>query len=111
MLSHKVILPIVNILSGDTKKFYKQINKLDSQAENYENFCHGCSLISSFDCVNQVLAHPTVAKIHNDILVCENSDKSTLTVKDISIISCISGYVFGTTDDCVLRNHGTAYHI
>ena len=57
------------------KKFYPQIYKLNSQAENYKNLCYGCSLISNFDCVNQVLAHPIVAKIHNDILVCENSDK------------------------------------
>ena len=50
----------------------------------------------SFDVINQILAHLTGAKIHSDILVYENSDISTLTEKDISIISYLSGYVFGT---------------
>ena len=34
MLTYKVILPIVNTFSGDTEKFYPQIDKLNSQAEN-----------------------------------------------------------------------------
>ena len=49
----------------------------------------------SFDVVNQILAHLTGAKIHSHILVYENSDILTLTEKDISIISYLSGYVFG----------------
>ena len=93
---YKLILPVVNSFSGDTEKFYPQIYKLYSQAENYKNLSHDCSLILSFDVVNQILAHLTGAKIHSDILVYENSDISTLTEKDISIISYLSGYVFGT---------------
>ena len=69
---------------------------LYSQAENYKNLSHDCSLILSFDAVNHILAHLTGAKIHSDILVYENSDISTLTEKDISIISYLIGYVFGT---------------
>ena len=83
---YKLILPGVNSFSGDTEKFYPQIYKLYSQAENYKNLSHDCSLILSFDVVNQILAHLTGAKIHSDILVYENSDISTLTEKDISII-------------------------
>ena len=52
--SYKFILSVANSLSGDTEKFYPQIYKLNSQAENYKNLSHGCGLISSFDCVNQV---------------------------------------------------------
>ena len=37
----------------------------------------------------------------------ENFDKSTFTEKHISIVLYISGHVFGSTDDCVLPNHGT----
>ena len=84
---YKLILPVVNLFSGDTEKIYPQINKFYSQAENYKNLSHDyCSLILSFDVVNQILAHLTVAKIHSDILVYENSDISTLTENDISII-------------------------
>ena len=93
---YKLILPVVNSFNGDTEKFYPQIYKLYSQAENYKNLSHDCSLILSFDVVSQILAHLTGAKIHSDILVYENSDISTLTEKDISIISYLSGYVFGT---------------
>ena len=93
---YKLILPVVNSFSGETEKFYPQIYKLYGQTENYKNLSHDCNLILSFDVVNQILAHLTGAKIHTDILVYENSDISTLTEKDISIISYLSGYVFGT---------------
>ena len=69
---------------------------LYSQEENYRNLSHDCSLIFSFDVVDQILAHLTGAKIHSDILVYENFDILTLTEKDISIISNLSGYVYGT---------------
>ena len=93
---YKLILPVVNSFSGDTEKFYPQIYNLYSQVENYKKLSHDCSLILSFDVVNQILAHLTGAKIHSDILVYENSDISTLTEKDISIILYLSGYVFKT---------------
>ena len=67
---YKFILPVVNSFSGDTEKIYPLINKLYSQAENYKNLSHDyCSLIFSLDVLNQILAHPTGAKIHSDILV------------------------------------------
>ena len=93
---YKLILPVVNSFSGDTAKFYPQIYKLYSQVENYKNLSHNCSLILSFDVINQILAHLTGAKIHSDILVYENSDISTITEKDISITSYLSQYVYGT---------------
>ena len=71
---YKLILPIVNSFSGDTEKFNPQIYKLYSQAENYKNLSHGCSLILRFDVFNQILAQLTGAKIHSDILVYENSE-------------------------------------
>ena len=80
---YKLILPLVNSFSGDTKNFYPQIYKLYSQAENYKNLSHDCSLILSFDVVNQILPHLTGAKTHSDILMYESSDISTLTEKDI----------------------------
>ena len=93
---YKLILPVVNSFSGDTEKFYPQVYRLYGQAENYENLSHDCSLILSFDIVNQILAHLTGAKIHSDMLLYESSDISTLTEKDISIISYLGGYVCGT---------------
>ena len=93
---YKLILPVVNSFSGDTEKFYPQVYRLYGQAENYENLSHDCGLILSFDIVNQILAHLTGAKIHSDMLLYESSDISTLTEKDISIISYLGGYVCGT---------------
>ena len=93
---YKLILPVVNSFSGDTEKHYPQKYKLYSQAEIYRNVSHDWSLILSFVVVNQILAHLTGAKIHSDILVYENSHISTLTEKDISIVSYLNGYIFGT---------------
>ena len=62
----------------------------------YENLSRDCGLILSFDIVNQILAHLTGAKIHSDMLVYESSDIPTLTEKNISIISYLSGYICGT---------------
>ena len=62
--------------------------------QTVKNLIHNCSLVLSFDVVNQILAHLTGAKIHSDKLMYENSDISTLTEKDISIKSYLSGYVF-----------------
>ena len=88
---YKFILPVVNLFSGDTEKFYPQIYKLSSKVENYKNLSHDFSLILSFDVVYQILADLTGAKILTDILVYENSNISTPTEKDISIISYLSG--------------------
>ena len=93
---YKLTLLVVNSFSGDTEKLYPQIYKLFSQAKNYKSLSHDCSLLLTFDVVNEILAHVTGAKIHSDILVCENTYISTLTEKDISITSYLSGYVFGT---------------
>ena len=84
----------MNSLCGYTEKFYPQIYKLYIQADSFKNLIHNCSLVLSFDVVNQILAHLTGAKIHSDKLMYENSDISTLTEKDISIKSYLSGYVF-----------------
>ena len=59
---YKLILPVVNSFSGDAEKSYPQIYKLYSQAENYKNLSHNCSLVLSFDVVNQILAHLLVQK-------------------------------------------------
>ena len=102
---YKLLLPVVNSFSGDAEKSYPQIYKLYSQAENYKNLSHNCSLVLSFDVVNQTLAHLTGAKIRSDILVSENADISTLTEKDISIMSYLVGMYLGHfTDGCVPRN-------
>ena len=93
---YKLILPVVNSFSGDTEKSYPHIYKLYSQAEYYKNLSHDCSLIFSFDVVNQILALLTGAKIYGDIMVYENTDGSARTEKDILVISYLSGYLFGT---------------
>ena len=74
------------------KKIYPQMYK---QAENYKNIIHDYSLNLSFDVANQILTHLNNAKIHSNILMYKNSDISTLTEKDISIVLYLSGYVFG----------------
>ena len=65
---YKLILPVGNSFSGETENFYPQIYKLCWQAENYKNLSHECSLILSFDVVNQILAHLTGAKIQSMLL-------------------------------------------
>ena len=95
VLYYKHILPVVNSFSGDTEKFYPWINNLYSQPEYYKNLSHDCSLILSFDVVNQISAHLTGAKIHSDTLVHEKSVCPFLQ-RNIFIIWYLSGYVFET---------------
>ena len=75
-------------------------HKFYSQAGNYknlhQNLRHDCSLILSLDVVNQIFSHLTGAKNYSGILVYENPDISTLTKKNISIVSYLDGCVFGT---------------
>ena len=93
---YELILPTVNSFSGDLEIFYPQMYNVFSTADDYTNLSHDCSLLLSFDVVNQIVAHITGANVHNDILVFQNSDIATLSEKDNSIISYLSGYVFGT---------------
>ena len=62
LLYYKLILPVANSFIGDTEKFYSRINNLYSQPEYYKNLRHDCSLILSFDVVNQISAHLTWCK-------------------------------------------------
>ena len=111
VLYYKLILPVVNSFSGDTEKFYPWINNLYSQPEYYKNLSHDCSLILSFDVVNQISAHLTGAKIHSDTLVHEKSVYS-FWQRNISIIWYLSGYVFGTfyKQLCPPKSNSSSYY-
>ena len=110
MLYYKLILPVLNSFSGDTEKCYPQIYKLYSQAENFKNLSHDCSLILSFDVVNQILAQLTGAKF--------TLTSQQLLQRKILQLFCIFRYLLGMylghfTDGCVLRNaitNNNAYH-
>ena len=69
MSYYKFILPVVNLFSGNTEKFYPKIYKPYSQAENCKNLSHDRSLVLSFDVVNHRLSHLAGGKIYSDILV------------------------------------------
>ena len=86
---YKLISLVVNSFSANTEKFYPQIYKLYSQVESYKNLSHGCSLILSFDVLNQIIAHRTGAKIHSDILVYENFHNNEIPKEDSQCI-CLS---------------------
>ena len=99
MLYYKLILPVLNSFSGDTEKCYPQIYKLYSQAENFKNLSHDCSLILSFDVVNQILAQLTGAKF--------TLTSQQLLQRKILQLFCISRYLLGMylghfTGGCVL---------
>ena len=80
---YKPNLPVANSISGETEKFYPQMYKFYSLAENYKNLSHDCRLILNFDAVNQILAHLTGAKIQSMLL------KSTTKIDCKSIVSTL----------------------
>ena len=100
-----------------TDEWYSKSTNFTVKQKIMKISSHNCTLILSFDVVNQILAQFTGAKIHSDILVYENSDISDFTEKDISIISYLSMYLGHFTDGCVLQNpiaaviiKNSAYH-
>ena len=53
-------------------------------------------MILRFEVVNQVLAHLTGATIRDDVLSFDDASSKCLSEKEITIISYLSGYIFGT---------------
>ena len=95
ILDYEFFLPIVNSFAGDNEKFYPKCCKVCSAAKDLKNLDHNCSMILRFEAVNQVLAHFTGATIC-DVLYFGDTSSKCLSEKEISIISYLSGYIFGT---------------
>ena len=53
-------------------------------------------MILRFEVVNQVLAHLTGVTIRDDVLSFDDASSKCLSEKEITIISYLSGYIFGT---------------
>ena len=96
--AYNLLLPILKSFKGDAEKFYPQYYKVFSLSPEsvYKGLSGKCSLLLSFDVANQVLAHITGAAIQNDIVDfdCENTE--IFSEKDLSLLSYLGGYVFGT---------------
>lgn len=96
--AYNLLSPILKSFKGEAEKFYPQYYKVFSTSPEsvYRGLSGKCSLLLSFDVANQVLVHITGAEIQNDIVEfdCENTE--TFSEKDLSLLSYLGGYVFGT---------------
>ena len=91
------MLPIIKSFTGDPEKFYPKIYKVFSSAENlYKNFSGNCSLLLSFEVANHVLAQLSGATVQKDVLTDDMDEAENFSEKDLSLISYLGGYVFGT---------------
>ena len=95
--AYNLMLPIINLLNGDPEKFYPQFYKAFSSTENlYKNLSGNCSLLLSFKVANHVLAQLTGATVQEDVLTYDIDKVENSSEKDLSLISYLGSYVFGT---------------
>ena len=113
--AYELIQPLLNSFNGDTEKFYPKFYKLFIDSENYnKDLDRHCSLMLSFEVANNVLAHLAGATFHDDVLEFDDSSSDSLSDKDMSLISYLAGYVFGTFYRRIRfsksGNYGSFYH-
>ena len=85
------------IIQSRSWKFYPQFYKAFSSTENlYKNIIGNCSLLLSFEVANNVLAQLARATIQEDVLTYAIEEAENFSEKDLSLISYLGGYVFGT---------------
>ena len=96
--AYNLMLPVIKSFKGDTEKFYPSFYKIFSNAENvYKNLGSQCSLLLSFEVANHVLSHLTGGTFKEDVITFDDfSCSEEFSEKESSLISYLSGYVFGT---------------
>ena len=101
---------IIKSFTGDHKKFYPQFYKVFSSTENlYKNLSGITSLLPSLEVTNHVLAELTGTTIQEDMLTYDIDKAKNFPEKDLSLISYLDGYVFGTFYEricCSTKNTG-----
>ena len=91
------MLAIIESFNRDPENFYSQFYKAFSSTVNlYKNIIGNCSLLLSFEVANNVLAQLAGATIQEDVLTYAIEEAENFSEKDLSLISYLGGYVFGT---------------
>ena len=62
----------------------------------YKNLSGNCNLLLSFEIANHVLAQLTGATIQEDLLTYDTDRAENFSEKNLTLISYLGGYVFGT---------------
>ena len=95
--AYNLMVPIIKSFNGDPEKFYPQSYKAFSSTENlYKNLSGNGSVLLSFEVANHVLEQLTGANIQEDVLTYDIEEAENFLEKDLSLISYLGGYVFGT---------------
>ena len=93
--AYSLVKNIVNSFDGNAENFYPAFYKVFSETPSpFKNLSQGCAILS-FEGANLVLAHLTGASFKNDIITFKH-ESHQFTEKEKSIITYLSGYVFGT---------------
>ena len=95
--AYNLMLPIIKSFNGDPEKSYPQYCKAFISTEKlYKNLSSNYSLLLSFEVANHVSAQLTGAIIQEDVLTYKIEEAENFSENDLSLISYLRGYVFGT---------------
>ena len=94
---HNLIGPLLVSFNGDSEIFYHKFYKiLINNSEVFKGLSHECSMLLVMEIPNLILGYITGATFTDDVLTF-SYDENQFTDEGKSIITYISGYVFGTT--------------
>ena len=86
----RVFLPNVNSFAGDTGNFYPKMLQSMQRSQRPARLQYGFAVLV------ELLAHLTGTTIRDGALSCDDDNSKFLSEKEISIISYLPGYLFGT---------------
>ena len=91
------MLPIIKSFNGDLEKILPTFLLGFSSTENlYKDLCGNCSLLLHFEVANDVLAQLIRSSILEDVLTYDIDEVEHFSEKDLSLISYLGGYCFGS---------------
>ena len=82
--------------TGNAEKFYPNFYKCVSEKPLFPGLSKNCSLLLGFEIANHVLSHLSGVEMKNDVLCLDKKEFPTFGEKEKSIITYLSGYIFGT---------------
>ena len=92
---YNLVSEVVFKFKGDAEKFYPDFVFLFQSNKIFEELDHNCNVLIGFDLANHVLAFLVNSKLIGDSINFQQQ-QSDFSLKDIEIITYLSGYVVGT---------------
>ena len=92
---YNLVSEVVFKFKGDAEKFYPDFAFLFQSNKIFEELDHNCNVLIGFGLANHVLAFLVNSKLIGDSINFQQQ-QSDFSLKDIEIITYLSGYVVGT---------------